>query len=194
MTVHGKMERLVGKIGNECRNIERKSIEKFLDGIENGKRIFVIGAGRSGLVARSFAMRLMHLGFKVHVVGETTTPAIERDDLLLAISGSGKTYSVTGPAKTAKSKGAKIATITSDPKSKLGRISDYIIQIKGRQKEDQNRDYLSRQMGGEHEPTSPLGTLFEVSAMVFLDSMIAELMSRYNKSEEYMKKLHTNLE
>ena len=43
----------------------------------------------------AFAMRLMHLGFVVYVIGDVTTPSINEDDCLIAISGSGETRTVT---------------------------------------------------------------------------------------------------
>ena len=51
--------------------------------ILGAKRVFVMGAGRTGLALKMAAMRLMHLGLVVHVAGEVTSPAIGRGDLLL---------------------------------------------------------------------------------------------------------------
>lgn len=194
MTIHLLMERLTQKIAEQCREIDRKSTEKFIECIMGAKRVFINGAGRSGLVARAFAMRLMHLGFVVYVVGETITPAIHSDDLLITLSGSGKTTSSYNTAKIAKEKGVKVVTITSHPESALGTISDCVIKIKGRVDSEERRDYTARQIVGEHEPITPLGTLFELSALVFLDSIVEELMRRQNKSEDEMKIIHTDLE
>ncbi|MEM4752364.1 MAG: 6-phospho-3-hexuloisomerase, partial [Sulfolobales archaeon] len=38
------------------------------------------------------------------------------------------------------------------------------------------------------------GTLFEVTTMVMLDAVVAELMVRLGKTEEDLKKLHANIE
>ncbi|WP_438357045.1 hypothetical protein [Staphylococcus hominis] len=46
------------------------------------------GKGRSGFVANSFAMRLNQLGKQAFVIGESTTPSIQKDDLFIVISGS----------------------------------------------------------------------------------------------------------
>ena len=61
-----------------------------------------MGAGRSGLVAKAFAMRLMHLGFTAYVVGETITPAMRPKDLLVIFSGSGRTKTIADIAETAR--------------------------------------------------------------------------------------------
>ena len=88
----------------------------------DARRVFVHGAGRSGLALRMTAMRLMHLGLQVHVVGETTTPAIGEGDLLLTASGSGTTSGVVSAAETARSVGARVIGITTDPQALSSRL------------------------------------------------------------------------
>ena len=194
MVIHTRMEKLTQKIEEQLHTIDQKSIDQFVESLINTKRIFIAGAGRSGLVAKAFGMRLMHLGFTVYVIGEVITPAINKDDLLIIVSGSGQTLSVVVAARIAKKKGVKVVGITSNPDSDIGKISDVIVQIKGRRPDDAKRDYEARQLIGNHEPLTPLGTLFELSAMVFLDSIIDELMLRYQKSEDELRKLHADLE
>jgi 6-phospho-3-hexuloisomerase len=194
MMIHARMEKLAQKIEEQLRAIDQKSIDQFVESIINTKRVFIVGAGRSGLVAKAFGMRLMHLGFTVYVVGEVITPAITKEDLLIVVSGSGQTLSPVVAATIAREKGVKIASITSNPDSDIGKLSNFIVQIKGRRPEDVKRDYEARQLTGSHEPLAPLGTLFELSTMVFLDSVIEELMLRYKKSEDELRKLHADLE
>ncbi|HDL15526.1 MAG TPA: SIS domain-containing protein, partial [Euryarchaeota archaeon] len=152
------------------------------------------GAGRSGLVAKAFAMRLMHLGITVYVVGESVTPSITDKDLLITISGSGETTSIVTSGKIAKSSGAKLAVITSYPTSSLGKMADIVVLIKGRTKLIGEKDFFLRQIKGEHYPLAPLGTLFEVAVLVFLDALIVELMVRLGKTEDEMRYRHTQLE
>ncbi|AVH54882.1 MULTISPECIES: hypothetical protein [Streptomyces] len=64
------------------------ALESLAMTLRNAERIFVTGEGRSGLMAKAFAMRLMHLGLPVHVIGETTTPAVAQGDTARAPSGS----------------------------------------------------------------------------------------------------------
>jgi len=67
-----------------------------------------------------------------------------------------------------------------------------VVVVKGRTKIARRRDYIARQMRGEKEPLTPLGTLFENACMVFLDSLIAELMHRLGLTEEDIRKGHSN--
>ncbi|MGZ7135997.1 MAG: SIS domain-containing protein, partial [Methanobacterium sp.] len=119
---------------------------------------------------------------------------IYADDCLLAISGSGETSFIISTAKISKQRGAKVIAVTSYEDSTLGKLSDLILHIKGRTKIDSEKDYIKRQINGRHQPLAPLGTLFEVSTLIFLEGVIAELMNKMGKTEEDLKKRHTVLE
>jgi len=178
--------------------IDLKSVEKFIEILletnSRGGKVMVVGVGRSGLVGRAFAMRLMHLGLNSYVLGETITPSISEGDLLVAISGSGTTQLVVAVAEAAKRMRAIVVAITSHPDSPLGSIADLVIKVPGRTKVARIDDYFARQILGIHEPLAPLGTLFEDTTMVFLDSVVAELMVRLGKNEHELKRRHANIE
>jgi 6-phospho-3-hexuloisomerase len=176
--------------------VESSQVDKMVEWIIEAYNspVLIIGVGRSGLVGRSFAMRMMHLGFNVYVMGETVTPAIGRGDLVIAISGSGMTKLVVTAAGIAKEVGARIIAITSHPDSELGKLSDHIVQVRGRTKVVEETDYFLRQITGAHEPLAPLGTVFEVSALIFFDSIIVELMRRLGKTERDLLSRHATIE
>lgn len=173
--------------------LNEKQVEKFMQKLIHSRNIFVSGAGRSGLVGKAFAMRLMHLGFNVYVVGETITPPVKPGDLLIAISGSGKTSSTLTTVKTAKKSKTMVVTITSFKDSPIAKLSDDIVVIRGREMKGKEPDYISGQLTGAHEPLTPLGGLFELSTMIFLDSVITKLMRLYEEGERDLKKRHANL-
>jgi 6-phospho-3-hexuloisomerase len=155
-----------------------------------------MGAGRSGLVAKAFAMRLMHLGLQAFVVGETITPALNRDDVMVVFSGSGKTKTVADLAETAKEVGAHICLITSNPDSRIGKIADCIVIIEHHRDEvdDDAVEFEIRQMLGEHKSFAPLGTLFETVSVIFADAVISRLMEITKTDENTLKGRHTNIE
>jgi len=169
-------------------------IRLLVDAKREGRKVFVVGMGRSGFVGRAFALRLMNMSFNVYVVGETITPPAERGDILVAISGSGETRGTVSAAEAAKEVGAIVVAITSHPESKLGQLADHVVVVKGRTKIAARKDYIARQVRGEREPLGPLGTLFENACMVFLDSLIAELMHRLGITEEDITRRHANIE
>jgi 6-phospho-3-hexuloisomerase len=185
-------------IANSVNIIKEYQVEDFLKNLieiyKEGRKVLVVGAGRSGLIGRAFAMRLMHLGFNVYVLGDTVVPPLRAGDALIAISGSGRTRSVITVAEAAKSVGAKVIALTTYINSPLAKLSDIIVEIPGRTKVSSENDYYTRQLIGIYEPLAPLGTLFELVAMVVLDAVVAELMVQLGKTEEDLKKLHANIE
>lgn len=187
----GSMTEYVNKIARELSDEE---VESLIRAILRAENVFIYGAGRSGLVAKAFAMRLMHIGIDVYVVGEITTPSIKKRDLLITISGSGETTSIVTAGKIAKSAGAGLAAITTYPSSSLGKLADIVVLVRGRTKVKGEKDFWVRQIKGEHYPLAPLGTLFETAVLIILDALIVELMVRTGKSEEEMRLRHTQLE
>jgi len=178
--------------------LDLERVENFVQHIldSKAKKIFVVGQGRSGFVGRAFALRLMNMGLTVYFLGETVTPAAGKDDLIIAISGSGTTKITLTASSTAKEIGARVVAVTSYPESPLGNLADLAVPIGGRTKLGwpKEEDYLVRQILGESETLSPLGSIFENNCMIFLDSMVVELMHRLGKTEDEMRKLHATLE
>ncbi len=188
------MNLIADHIKKVASKLDTGSVTSLVNGIMDSKRVFLMGAGRSGLAARAFAMRLMHLGFNVYFVGETTTPAVQPEDLVIAVSGSGGTPSIASLGMISKKIGSTLAVITSNKDSTLGGISDIVVIVPGRPKEDVvYEDYHERRMIG-YPQLAPLGTIFEISALVFLDAVISELMVRTGASEAELKKRHTVFE
>ena len=189
------IEAILDNIHDAEEYLVEEDIAKFIEVITTADNIFVTGAGRSGLAAKAFAMRLMHLGLSSYVVGETISPAINAGDCILAISGSGETNTIVTAAKISKKRGAKVLALTSYPESSLGQLADGIIHVKGRTKvEVDDENYLKRQIKGNYTSLTPLGTAFELTSLVFLDGLVSELMETMGKTEQDLKNRHTVLE
>lgn len=169
-------------------------IDILLKAYNDRRKILVMGAGRSGLVGRAFAMRLLHLGFNSYVLGDTIVPSISRGDVAIAISGSGRTQLILTAAEAAKKVGATVVAITSYPDSPLGALADLVVWVPGRAKMSRVEDFFARQILGIHEPLAPLGTLFEDTTAIFLDGVIYALMKKLGVREEDMSLRHANIE
>ncbi|RLI41203.1 6-phospho-3-hexuloisomerase [Candidatus Bathyarchaeota archaeon] len=191
-------EEIIEGIRRSIQELNMKEVEQLIKLLleAKDKKIFIVGMGRSGFVARAFALRLMNLGFNVYFLGETITPAAEKGDLLIAISGTGTTKMVLTASSAAKDIGATVIAITSFPESPLGQIADHVVTVRGRTKMGwpKEEDYLARQIVGEREPLTPLGSIFENNCMVFLDGLIVELMHRLGRTEEDLKRRHATIE
>jgi 6-phospho-3-hexuloisomerase len=190
------MEVITDHLREVAAGVDSPQVDAFVNELLTTKRVFVMGAGRSGLVARAFAMRLMHVGLIVYVVGEMVTPALKKGDLVVAVSGSGNTNSIADLGEVAKDKGTKLVTITNNPDSRLGNISDIVITLKPRKgSKPGDRGYEKTDgLDAEAKQLMPLGTLFEITSMVFLDGIIARIMAMRDLDEEQLRRRHTVLE
>ncbi|MCK9860308.1 6-phospho-3-hexuloisomerase [Paenibacillus sp. ATY16] len=164
--------------------VKPSEIEALTKRITEANNIFVAGAGRSGLMMRAFAMRLMHMGFRVFVVGETVTPGIAEGDLLLIGSGSGETKTLATMAAKALSIGAAVGVVTIVPESTLGSLATTKAIIPAVTKDS---------TAGEGS-SQPMGTLFEQSLLLLLDTIVLNLMELQELQGAAMYGNHANLE
>ena len=152
--------------------------------IEAANRLFVMGAGRTGLALKMAAMRLMHLGLVVYVAGKVTTPAIGQDDLLLVASGSGTTAGPVHAAEVAVKAGAKVLALTTSPVSKLATLAQGLVMIPAAAKQDHGGS-ISEQYAG---------ALFEQSTLLIMDAMFQAMWRESGASAEELWRRHANLE
>ena len=172
---------ILDKITGILEATEESYDEKLTAMLDEAGRIFIAGAGRSKLVGNFFAVRLVHGGYNVNVVGEIVTPSIQAGDLLIVISGSGETEQLVAFTKSAKKIGAKIMLISSKATSTIGEMADGVFQI--------GREDLSGKVVG-----MPMGTVFELSTLLFLESTISHIIHEKGIPEEIMRERHANLE
>jgi 6-phospho-3-hexuloisomerase len=186
----GSAETVIARVGAEVveclRRVEGAAVEAALDRLEAAPRVFLAGAGRSGFMVRAFAMRLMHAGKTVYVVGEPTTPAIARGELLVIGSGSGRTESLLAMARKAKELGAALVLLTIDPGSPIGALADVVVVIPAPSPKVASARPVST--------IQPMGTLFEQTLLLVLDGMVLLLMERLRLGSQAMFARHANLE
>ncbi len=194
------MQQMAGAVNANAAGLNGKQIKEFFRQLQSAKRVYVTGAGRSGFVARAFAMRLMHLGYEAFVIGETITPAFQSGDLLVAFSGSGETHSILSICMTAHSLGGTVCLITASPDSAMSRIADCIVSL-GDLSSYYNRDahtFEVRQLAGKYRSATsafaPLGTLFETLALIFSDAVISVLMEEKKDELPHLQDRLTNME
>ncbi|QHW30999.1 6-phospho-3-hexuloisomerase [Paenibacillus rhizovicinus] len=176
---------VIQELERTLQAVEPGEIEALTAQIANAASIFVAGAGRSGLMMRAFAMRLMQMGFRAYVVGETVTPGIAEGDLLLIGSGSGETKTLAAMASKAQSIGAAVAAVTIVPESTLGKLAACSLIIPAATKES---------APGAAVTSQPMGTLFEQALLLLLDTIVLNLMDRQALQGAAMFKNHANLE
>lgn len=177
---------IIDELSRTLSGIDRKQQEQMADEILKAKHIFVAGAGRSGMMARCFAMRLMHMGMKAYMVGEVVTPSMQEGDLLIITSGSGTTGSLVKMAEKAKVLNGRVGLITIYPESTIGKMADVVVQI--------NAPTSKSKIDTGVTSIQPMGSLFEQSLLICLDFIIRILMDKTGITGEEMFKRHANLE
>lgn len=179
--------RILDAINHEISEVLTATDEQRLDDVvplfDKQRRIFVLGAGRSGLMAKAFAMRLMHIGYTPFVIGETITPSIQSGDLLLAVSGSGTTHSIVELAEKAHQQGVTVIALTSNGASKLAQLADHTIVVPGATKS-----------GDGIKSIQLLSTLFDQSVHLVLDALCLKLARRDGTDNGAAKSRHSNME
>ncbi|GKV71324.1 UNVERIFIED_CONTAM: 6-phospho-3-hexuloisomerase [Actinomycetes bacterium ARC8] len=175
---------VLDEIGSVLQQVDPLEVAALVTELRLADRIFVAGAGRSGLVLKMAAMRLMHLGLTVHVVGETTAPAIRTGDLLLAASGSGTTAGVVKAAEAAAAHGARVAAYTTAPGSPLAAAAAAVVIIPAARKTDHGSS-LTRQYSG---------SLFEQVLFAATEAVFQSLWDEDAAAPEDLWLRHANLE
>ncbi len=187
-------------IEHAINEVDDDSVLQFIEEIIMTKvrdgRIFLAAQGRSRLIGETFIMRLLHLGFEVHVVGRTTTPPLRENDSIILISGSGRTKSTVNAAEVAKRIGAKTLAITTNPDSPLMKYVDVpiIIKVKNKESEETTLDWSELRLIGAGHPIPPMGSLFEDTTLILLESIVTLMMEKLEITESDMKQRHANVE
>ena len=176
---------ILNEIHSVLDKINEQSFAQLFSSIIDAKNIFVTGQGRSGLVSRTFAMRLTHIGLNAYCVGDATTPNIDKGDLLIACSSSGSTHITCYIAELAKKSFATVAAITSQKNSALTEYADIIVDLPVQEIRTHNKINGSIQFRS---------TLFEQACLVYLDGVIHLLVTELRSSEQEMNRRHSNLE
>jgi 6-phospho-3-hexuloisomerase len=176
-TVRVAGQELLTRIAAVMDKADWKGLLELADLLPRARRTFVAGAGRSGLVARSFGMRLMHAGLPAFVPGETITPAAGKGDLLVAISCTGATGITEYIAQRARQLGAQVVTLTAEPQSALAQKADKVVVIPA-----SDPDIVFR------------AAVFEHAASLCLDAVFNVLSDRLKLDMDAFHQRHANLE
>ncbi|MFQ5838211.1 MAG: 6-phospho-3-hexuloisomerase [Thermoplasmata archaeon] len=177
MTLREATQYLVSQVTEILQEEKEERVQEAVSLIASASKIFVYGVGRSGLVGKAFAMRMVQLGLRVFFIGETITPIVEPEDLVIIVSQTGETMSAIQTANIARRVGAHVISVTAQPGSKLAHASSLILSLRiGKDREA--RKY------------APLGTLFENASLLLLDGLISLLMDKLGQTEEDMRNRH----
>ncbi len=165
--------------------IDEQAVDAAVTAIAGAGRIALYGVGREGLQIKGFAMRLHHLGLKVAVVGDMTTPPLGDGDLLVVSAGPGGFSTVLGLIGVAAAASARTLVVTAQPDGDAARRADHVLTIPAQTMADDR---------GTNVSVLPMGSLFEGAQYILFEVMVLKLRERLGISTEAMRANHTNLE
>ena len=186
MTIAEYSRTITNELERTLSSLAEADAERMVDAVLSSDRIFVAGAGRSGFMARAFAMRLMHMGFGAYFVGDTVTPSIQSGDLLIVGSGSGETRSLVAAAGKAKEIGATVCLVSIFPQSSIGKIADFVVTVPASTPKSGAKTLAVT--------IQPMGSLFEQTLLLFFDAAVLRLMEKSGTNAADMFTRHANLE
>lgn len=173
------------ELAGVLEKVSRPDVGELAGRLFAGDRVLVAGEGRSGFMAKAFAMRMMHLGLLVHVVGETTTPPLAAGDSLVAVSGSGTTAGTVRTAQKADEVGATVLAVTTDQNSLLAEKAAFVLVVPAATKYRRNDEAATIQ---------PLSSLFDQAMHVVLDAVCLHLAELRGIDNTKARTAHSNTE
>ena len=175
----------VAELGAACEGIDDAAVDRACRMIAEARSVIVYGCGRERLQIMGFAMRLFHLGLKVSVAGDVTTPPAGTGDLVIATAGPGYISTASALIGIARDAGAKVLVITAQPQGKTATLADAVLTIPAQTMADDR---------GATVLTLPMGSLFEGALFILFEVMILKLRDHLGVTPEAMRANHTNLE
>jgi 6-phospho-3-hexuloisomerase len=178
-------QKALSEIGGVFSHLTDDANKSMCAEILRARRIACYGVGREGLMMKALAMRLMHLGLDVHVVGDMTTVPIGTGDLLLVSAGPGSFSTVLALLGVAREAGARTMVVTAQPAGAAARCADVVIHLP------------AQTMADDRTPSAgllPMGSLYEAAQLLFFDLVTILLREQMGQSPDQMRARHTNLE
>jgi len=185
MNLQASVDRILAEVRSVLEHVDAANVCAVIERLLQAQRVYVAGGGRSGLMARAFAQRLMHLGLVSYVVGETTTPAISDRDVLLVFSGSGETQVTVLVSRVAREIGAHVVAVTANRDSSIAHVADTVLLLRAPYKSAPEEGMRSIQYAG---------SLFEQSVLILTDAIALEIGRILGRSDRELSRRHANLE
>ncbi len=176
-TFHRAQAYIGERVSESLRSIDPALVDRTVELLRTAPATFVYGAGRSGIVGRAFAMRLVQAGLTAYVIGESVTPIVRKGDAVFILSGRGESNSSIQTANIVRREGAELVVVTARPASKLAHAASVLVPLDFPEDADRPR-------------YAPLGTLFESASLRLTDALVAAVMERRGETEDSMRRRH----
>lgn len=109
--------------------LSNQTLDRAVDKIIHARETYFIGTGNSGIVAHYASARFFRIGIKCSTETDATiykikTAILDKEDLLFAISSSGRSSAVVDAARIARQRGVPVISLCDFAITPLSRTSD----------------------------------------------------------------------
>jgi 6-phospho-3-hexuloisomerase len=175
---------ILNELSTVAAEIDGRAVDAFVAAIMNARRVFCVGAGRSGIMLSAFCMRLNHLGIDAFVAGGVPCPPAEKGDLIIASSASGTTSTVKAILARGREAGVRTVFFTAS-ECEPQMYDDMTISIRAPSQLINTGAQLSVQ---------PMKALFEQTVFLLCEAVVCTLKEKLEVSDDDMRSRHANLE
>lgn len=114
--------------------LEPRLLSRVVTAVERARSVMLFGVGTSAYVALDAGRRLMRAGVQVGVETSGVDQAVRaallgRDDVVLAVSSSGRSRDVLEGVQVAAGRGATTIAVTHAPRSPLAELADIVVPV-----------------------------------------------------------------
>jgi ribulose-phosphate 3-epimerase len=176
---------VVAEVDSVLDQVDPAEVERLIGDLIGARRVFIHAVGRVLMSLECLGKRLNHLGVECQVVGAMDEKPIGPEDVMLIASGSGESKLPAEIARIAKSKGARLALITSATESTIKALSDTVVHLPCPTKKEPHRGVTSIQL---------MSTLFDQSLHIFADVLALRIQACKRLTHEETWQRHANLE
>lgn len=175
--------------------LDMDQLKVFMDAIITADRVFIHGTGREGISMRGFAMRLAHLGKKVHWLMDDTTIGMQEGDLFILTDGCGDVGIHRWIVQQAKKTGARIAVITGLPEGNLVKTyADLVLFIHSTVYMHESEDPNAPRQHDVVPTNQPMGNQYEQHLYLLLDIIVILIKDEMGLTYDDMEARHRNVE
>lgn len=151
--------------------------------LDGARRVLLFGAGRSRGIALAVGQRLGHVGLDVALIGEAGNQRFDARDVLIVVSGSGRTPSSVLTAEQGKDPGeGTVVALTATPDSPIGRVADVVLEVPARFRAPEPTDL------------APFTALFDVCTLVVGEALAKLVMVRRGMVDADIERHRPNVE
>lgn len=178
------LQAVATELAEFAAQMDDDALDTTVGAIMAADRIMLYGCGREGLMMRSLAMRLHHLGLRVCMQGDMEAFPIGAGDLFLCAAGPGELPTASALCGVARSAGARVVVVTAEPDGATAAMADALLVIP------------AQTMANDAGSASllPMGSLFEGAMFVVFEAVILRIAAELGETAETMRTRHTNME